>query len=497
MTITRGRLLALNALSMVVANIIAKAILFIGMVFLLQYLNQGLESTFYLVTAFSSIMALNFQDGMVSVTIRKVATDLKNGPKYLGDLYFGSFFLAIVLVMVSFPLAFIYSRASLETPGLQGEYFKSAVFLIGAYLIGYGYSCAGAGFKAYEKLYLEAVLIILQAILNAGVYWYGANHGWVLSQFFVGLFITNFFHSILSNIVLLLMVVRPSLNFSFLDSFQLFMESLHLGYATLLRTVQDRIHPFFIDSFASHEKITQLSSPNNLLLQLKFIPLSVRPAIFPTLARKAERKSSEFQIYSVALMKFLYLIAIPLIILLIVAREEILPLVTEIAPNFKSNYSEALAIYPLVGWAVILSFPSQVLRSLFVALKKPEYEFWTVLAGVSVLAAIDILFIPSHGVIACGYASIACEAVILAYGVTLIGRAGRPLFINSLFLHATACGIVTHLIAEYAYHVHWALGVLSVIVLFPVLVLLFKVINKEEWTIVREIIKPKTRPQGF
>ncbi len=42
---SRHRLLALNALSMLVANIVSKVIILFGMIFLFQYIDAGLEST--------------------------------------------------------------------------------------------------------------------------------------------------------------------------------------------------------------------------------------------------------------------------------------------------------------------------------------------------------------------------------------------------------------------------------------------------------------------
>jgi O-antigen/teichoic acid export membrane protein len=250
------------------------------------------------------------------------------------------------------------------------------------------------------------------------------------------------------------------------------------------------MHPFFIKSLADQSYITQFSSPGQLLIQLKFIPLSVRPAIFPTLARKAEEDNDVFQNYSTSLMKFLYIVALPLIILLVVARNEVLPLVTSLSPSFKQTYALALQIYPLIGWSVALSFPSQVLRSLFVALKKPEFEFRTVLAGVIVLAILEVVLILKYGVIGAGYASIACEWTILIYGFWLLEKIGRPVNVMNLFLLPTLCGIIISLLAEYLYRIHWLFGVVLVVVGFPALVLILKVISPAEWAIVREVIKP-------
>ncbi|MFH1676806.1 MAG: hypothetical protein ABIC40_07245, partial [bacterium] len=81
---SRGRLLALNALSMLVANIVSKLVLFVGFIFLFQFLSPELESVYYLITAVCLIVTMNFQDGMIAVTIRKIATDRENGPYILG-----------------------------------------------------------------------------------------------------------------------------------------------------------------------------------------------------------------------------------------------------------------------------------------------------------------------------------------------------------------------------------------------------------------------------
>lgn len=487
---TRARLLAFNALSMLLANIIAKFVLFIGSIYLLQFLDAGLESIYYLITAFAALIAMNFQDGMVSVAIRKIATDLKNGPYHLGTCYLASFLLGLILMIICVPVTYIYAHYSLAGEGLKGEFIISSIAMTGTYIVGYSASSAGAGFKAYEKLWIEAILLVLQAIVSAVVYIVGSKQAWPLSMFFTWLFVSNFIYVIVVNIVLTAFVVKPKYHLDFLEAWLLFKESLGLGYGTLLRTLQDRMHPFFIKSLAGQNYITQFSSPSQLLIQLKFIPLSVRPAIFPTLARKAEEENDIFQNYSTSLMKFLYIVALPLIILLVVARNEVLPLVTSLDPSFKQTYALALQIYPLIGWSVALSFPSQVLRSLFVALKKPEFEFRTVLAGVIVLAILEIILIKGYGVIGAGYASIACELTILIYGFWLLERIGRPLNVMNLFLLPTLCGIIIDLLAEHLYRIHWQFGVALIVIGFPVLVLILKVISPAEWVIVREVIKP-------
>lgn len=487
---TRARFLALNALSMLLANILSKAVLFVGYVFLLQYLDASLESTYYLITAFAMVICTNFQDGMVFVTIRRIATDLPNGPRHLGNLYLASFFLAVVLGLLAIPAAFLYARTQLEGSGLQGEFILSVCALTAAYLVGYGYACAGAGFKAYERLYLEAILLFIQSVLNAGILVYGSINRWPLSSLFFGLLAAAAFHALLSNIVLVAFVVRPRIRWAVGEAWALFRRSLALGYATLMRTLQDRIHPFFIDRLAGHSLITQFSSPNNLLIQLKFIPMSVRPALFPTLARKADEKTDAFQVYSLALMKFLYLIALPLLILLSIVRHELLPLITSMDPTFKRTYALALQVYPIIAWAVALSFPSQVLRSLFVAVKRPQHEFHTVLAGVVVLVALDIILIPQIGVLGCACAAVACELTILFFGLWLLSRVGRGINVMSLFFLPTLCGIIVHLVAEYLYGTHWTLGILCVLLAFPLLVLVLRVISPTEWRILREIVQP-------
>jgi len=489
---TRARLLALNALAMLVANIVSKFVLFVGSIFLFQYLDPGRESTYYLITAFAALITMNFQDGMVSVTIRRIATDLENGEFHLGTLYLSSTLLALALALIGGGAALIYAYAGtqFESGGARWEFILSAWVLTATYLVGYASASAGAGFKAYEKLSLEAALLVVQSVLNAAVYIYGARQMWNLSGFFLGLLATNVIHVILTNIVLIAFVAKPRMHFRLGEAWDLFVESLGLGYATLLRTLQDRMHPFFIDFLAKHEMITQFSSPNNLLIQFKFIPLSVRPALFPSLARKAEEETDSFQNYSTALMKFLYLVALPLIILLIVARNEVLPFVTSRGPTFSTEYALALHVYPFIGWAVALSFPSQVLRSLFVALKHPEFEFRTVLAGVASLAVLDFFLIRYMGVIGAAWGALACELIILTYGLWLLKAVGRGLPVMGLFLLPTVCGIITNLLAEHLYGINPLLGILAVLVVFPVLVLLLGVVSPNERRILRELIRP-------
>jgi O-antigen/teichoic acid export membrane protein len=484
----RARWLALNALFLLASNIVSKIILFAGSIFLFQYLDPNQESTYYLITAFGLIVATNFQDGMVQVSIRRIATDIENGPRHLGTLYLASLLLAFVLILIGIPAALIYGHFQIADPVVRGQFVMGVAGLTGAYLVGYGYAVAGAGFKAYERLYLESILLVIQAILNALVYWFGATHAWPLPWFFFGLLLTNAFHSVLSHIVLAAFVVRARFHVDTSEAWSVFRESLGLGYATLLRTIQDRVHVFFITSIAGIDMNTQFASPNNFLTQLKFVPASVRPALFPTLARKAQLPTDEFERYSTALAKFLYLVGLPLMILFTIAREQILPLFTTLGPEFHEKYAMALKVYPLVALAVALSFPSQVMRSVFVSIRKPHYEFYTVLTGVAVLAVLDFILIRKYGVIGAGYASVVGEAVILTYGLWLLHRVGRGLNATALFVLPTLCGIITYLLSGYLYGIHWWLGVISVLVVFPILLIAMRVISPTEWAIAREVI---------
>ncbi|MCK4721484.1 hypothetical protein KAU08_12525, partial [bacterium] len=124
---TRARLLAFNAVSMLAANIIAKFVLFIGLIYLLQFLDSGLESVYYLITAFAALITMNFQDGMISITIRRIATDLDNGAYHLGTCYLASLLLGLILLLIGIPAVFIYANSTLEGSGLRGEFILAAL----------------------------------------------------------------------------------------------------------------------------------------------------------------------------------------------------------------------------------------------------------------------------------------------------------------------------------------------------------------------------------
>jgi Na+-transporting methylmalonyl-CoA/oxaloacetate decarboxylase gamma subunit len=111
---------------------------------------------------------------------------------------------------------------------------------------------------------------------------------------------------------------------------------------------------------------------------------------------------------------------------------------------------------------------------------------------VIVLAILDIVLIPRIGILGAGIAAVTCELIILVYGLWLISRVGRALPVINVFLLPTLCGIITNLLAEYLFGFHWLLGVLSVIVVFPILVLALRIVSPVEWAIVHELIKPGT-----
>jgi hypothetical protein len=48
--------------------------------------------------------------------------------------------------------------------------------------------------------------------------------------------------------------------------------------------------------------------------------------------------------------------------------------------------------------------------------------------------------------------------------------------------------MISYLAAGFLYQVHWALGLIAVVVVFPGLVLIMRIISPPEWTLVKEII---------
>ncbi len=425
-----GRI-ATNSAYLLAANIFSKAVTIVYMALIFRYLNPELEGYYIVAVTWGSILAVNFHSGMVYILIREMAIAKQRTSELLGTgLIISGFLFVIVMVLAVITAALlVYVKHDPATVGIG--------IVIMAFALGTSYvqGTFGAGFKAHEKLIYDAVIMVFHALLTLGVLWQVCREPYTLTQIFLAVAAAGIVTNTVSWILGSAVIARPSLRAG-RDSIRFIThESWPLAIAEAIRINYLRAGNLFIWIFHQFEIVSSFGIPYQLIEQLKFIPGSIRPAIFPAMCRLSSGNKRGFEWIYNFLMRLLVVIALPLGLMLMAASGLVLK---AYAGDPTDEMIQALRILSLL---IIISFPSLVIRNIFIAVGRQKLDTIISAAALGVLVVMLLLLVPTHNVFGAVASVITAEFFLFAIGIFFLYRLGLRLDFYGTFLKPIFCSI--------------------------------------------------------
>lgn len=428
---TSPKRIATNSAYLLVANIFSKAVTFVYMALIFRYLAPEQEGYYLVAVTWGSILALNLHSGMVYILIREMAVDKKRTSELLGDgliVSAGLFLIVMVFACIAAALL-IYVKGDPETVG----YGIVAVTL--ALSMAYVQGTFGAGFKAHEKLIYDALILVFHAIFTFGVLWFICREPFTLIHIFSAMAAISLITNILIWWLGSHVIAKPSLRWRRDSLRYLIRESFPLGIAEAVRINYLRAGNLMLWIFHKYKVVSSFGIPYQIVEQLKFIPGSIRPAIFPAMCRLADGNRKGFEWTYNFLMRLLVVVALPLGIMLMAGAGLILKIYTE------DPTDEAIAALRVLSFLIIVSFPSLVVRNIFVALGKQKLDTIISTAALVVLIILLLLFVPTHKVYGAVGSIFIAEMFLFALGIYYVYRLGFRLDFYGTFLKPILCTI--------------------------------------------------------
>ena len=428
---TSPKRIATNSAYLLAANIFSKAVTLVYMAFILHYLVPELEGYYFMAVTWGSIFAINLHSGMVYILIREMAVDKKRSSELMGDglIVSGCMFLIVMVIACVAAALLVYVKGEPETVGC------GIVAVTLALSVGYVQGTFGAGFKAHEKLIYDALIMVFHALFTLVVLWLICREPFTLVHIFTAIVLISLITNALIWWLGSVVIAKPSLRLRRKSLRYLVKESMPLGIAEAVRINYLRAGNLFLWIFHKYGIVSSFAAPYQLVEQLKFIPGSIRPAIFPAMCRLAAGNRKGFEWTYNFLMRLLVVVALPLGIMLMAGAGLILKAYTD------DPTDEAIAALRVLSFLIIVSFPSLVVRNIFVALGKQKLDTIISTAALVVLIILLLVLVPTHKVYGAVGSIFIAEMSLFALGIYYVYRLGFRLDFYGTFMKPILCTI--------------------------------------------------------
>ncbi|MDQ6778447.1 MAG: oligosaccharide flippase family protein [Actinomycetota bacterium] len=248
------------------------------------------------------------------------------------------------------------------------------------------------------------------------------------------------------------------------ELWQILRIAVPIGFASILASLYFTIDQLLLGWLVPARALGHYAAAVRLLAIVVMIPGFVMAAGLPGLARTADDKQSLSR-FAATLSHWIAVSALPLCIGLAVFARPAIHLV------FGPSYADSAALLQVLMIAAVLALVSNVTGITMISLSiiRPQVIFNTISLALNVLG--NVVLAPRYGVLASAWLTVACEALIVSYGLVtlrrhvsyrmLLGKVWRPVAASALAVapglllgayrpYAIAASVIAFLIAMFA-----------------------------------------------
>jgi len=472
--------LAKNIASFFGSQIISYIIGFVFTVYLVRYLGVENYGVLSFALALTNILLILADFGLNTLMTREVARDKSLTQKYLNHIF--SVKILQVSILVSLVILFVK---------LVG-YPEQTVFVLYFMMLYLVFSTLSgifpALFQAYEKLEYQSIAVVLNSLLMLiGVF--------ILINYNCGLLMFTFLYAIVSSLVLIYYLFiamsrfkfpKPSLTFDWVFWKVTIKTAAQFGLIGVFSTLYVTIDSVMLSFMQGNEAVGLYNAAYRIVLLLLFIPGAINVAIFPLMSRLYGSSRKSLEIITEKYFKSMILLGIPIGVAFTVLSNQIIILI------FGKAFMESAPALQILIWGTVFTFGNAAFVQLFQSINKQIITTKITFIGMIVNIALNLLLIPKFSYIAASFNTLITEFIVFAMVLYLASRLG---YINNgkILIQDTLKIILSSLIMGIFIFIFKDLNlfilILTSILLYIILLFVFKGINDEDINIIKNIIK--------
>lgn len=401
------RSIAINTVSLSIAEIITKISQFLIFVFIARSLGNVIFGRFNFAYAFSIIAVIFMDIGINYMLVRDISKNKNLANKFIVN----SFLIKILLSLAVFIIIFLILNAAnypAETRLLiymlvSFEFFKSFTELIFSV------------FKAYEAMHYEAFLKSLRMILTLvfgllilNIY----KNVILLAGIFLLIEVIIF---ILSLFIALSKIVRIEFSFDYNFSKKIIQKAFPFSLSMIFASIYFYIDSIMLSVMKGDGAVGTYSAAYNLTLAILFIPGMYIFAIYPVLSKNLDKSKEIAVLIYERSFKYLYMIGLPISIgFFLLARNIILFI-------YGKEFFASVIVLKLVSWFVFIKFISYLTG---VILSVQAQHLRALAQGITALLnlALNFLLIPKFSYMGAGIATLISEIILFILTFAFVSK---------------------------------------------------------------------------
>ena len=402
------RRIAVNTLSLGIAEIVAKVAQFIIFVYVARQLGNVIFGRFNFAYSYS-LKAVIFADiGINYMIIRELSRKKELLNKFISN----SFLIKTALGTVIFILSVVVLNAF--------NYPKETRILVYLFLV-YMFLRSNTEllfsvFKAFEKMHYEALIKSLGIflILILGIYSLMFAKNIIFLGFLYVLVELSVFLVTLAVITTKFVRIKLEADFAFIKKI------IKLAFPFTLAVIFSGVY-FYIDtimlSFMKGDvPVGIYSASYNITLALLFIPSMYTFAIYPILSSGYDKFKKKVNFIYERSFKYLYMLGLPISIgLFIIARNIILFV-------YGQNYSSSIIALKILAWFVLFKFLSYLTGIVLSSINVQKYRTYSQGAAAFLNLGLNLILIPKYSFIGAGIATLISEIALFVLTFAFVYR---------------------------------------------------------------------------
>ena len=467
------RSIAINTISLSIAEIITKISQFLIFVFIARSLGNAIFGRFNFAYAFSIIAVVFMDIGINYMLVR----DISKNKNLVNKFIVNSFLIKILLSLIVFIIVyFILNAANYPTETRLLIYilvffalFKSFTELIFSV------------FKAYEAMYYEAFLKSLRMILTL----------------IFGLLILNIYKNImllaaifllieaiifiLSLFIALLKFVEIKFSFDYNFSKNIIKKAFPFSLSMIFAGIDFYIDSIMLSVMKGDSAVGTYSAAYNLTLAILFIPGMYIFAIYPVISKNFDKsKEIAILIYERS-FKYLYIIGLPISIGFFLLARNIILFV------YGKEFFASVIVLKLVSWFVFIKFISYLTG---IMLSVQVQHLRALSQGVTAVLnlILNFLLIPKYSYIGAGIATLISELVLFILTFIFVSKHFHIFNVFKILYKPLIAVSIMSLVIIFLKMNMFVLILIGAVVYFTILFLL-KTFDKRDYLLMKRLIK--------
>lgn len=401
--------LAANSISLMLAQVINKAAIFVLFIVAARYLGSVVfgKYSFALIVVTLGYMVVDF--GLSLLIFREMAKEQKSAAKW----FVNSIYMKFGLAVASY-LGVMVFLEWMDIPKDTHEVTRLLALTLFPYAVS---SSLDALFKSFEQMHY----VLLSSLFMNGVLLFGGGYlliaGYTLGDFILFQVIVQSLNAIL----MLLIAHRKVSGWRFgLDlnlCRRMLRDAFPLAALAFLGVLYFRVDIIFLEKLQGEEVVGWYNAAYKLMDSLMILSGGVLGALFPSFSRLGSPEyQSELKVIFENTLKYFFMAGLPMAVLITVLADGIISLV------YGEGYKPAAKALQILIWAIPMIYVNGVFLYALIAVGKQRV--CAIGQGLCAVGNIllNFLLIPFFGYLGAATATVLSEIITLAVFYSFVGR---------------------------------------------------------------------------